>query len=564
MSFSFSQMSGSSGVTNITVSATSTTELVDLVESYTLANDSKEIGMALVQKAYAPLEKYIIFQPNSMSVESSGGTSSINIQSNDAWEIVSDDWIQLSRYESESKGGYNSLNGDGNTIVGLRFSENTGSSRNGGISGYCKSNSAISATTTIQQSGSYVKPYLTLGQYQYNIESSGQSGCSLAVVSNLDWTVSTDARWITINTASGSSDGTISFSVQENSQNIGRRATITVTSTTESVFAECTINQSASAVSVPYIIISPTDQTIPLSGGSFTISVSSNTDWDVAVIVSEGGLSRPWISVDKLNGSGDDDVVVTVNAVGGSSEIASRSAYIGFYNNKEGLKTECNIEQIAPNTRKLYYTSVSGNVVNPKYATGWGASIISNTYVDGQGVIEFDGDVISVPDNAFGGSGSYTQPSLVSVILPDSVETIGNNAFATGMLAAKHLKSVYLGTSLKVIGSGAFTYAVIDSGLTIPNTVTEIKANAFRYAISDGDLVIGENVQTIGYRAFEGCGFSNIYAYTDDCSIGTEAFYINNTLQDESEIHYVNGSNVGQLIKNQVNDPSDWILIGDL
>lgn len=557
-------MSGSSGVTNITVSATSTTELVDLVESYTLANDSKEIGMALVQKAYAPLEKYIIFQPNSMSVESSGGTSSINIQSNDAWEIVSDDWIQLSRYESESKGGYNSLNGDGNTIVGLRFSENTGSSRNGGISGYCKSNSAISATTTIQQSGSYVKPYLTLGQYQYNIESSGQSGCSLAVVSNLDWTVSTDARWITINTASGSSDGTISFSVQENSQNIGRRATITVTSTTESVFAECTINQSASAVSVPYIIISPTDQTIPLSGGSFTISVSSNTDWDVAVIVSEGGLSRPWISVDKLNGSGDDDVVVTVNAVGGSSEIASRSAYIGFYNNKEGLKTECNIEQIAPNTRKLYYTSVSGNVVNPKYATGWGASIISNTYVDGQGVIEFDGDVISVPDNAFGGSGSYTQPSLVSVILPDSVETIGNNAFATGMLAAKHLKSVYLGTSLKVIGSGAFTYAVIDSGLTIPNTVTEIKANAFRYAISDGDLVIGENVQTIGYRAFEGCGFSNIYAYTDDCSIGTEAFYINNTLQDESEIHYVNGSNVGQLIKNQVNDPSDWILIGDL
>lgn len=345
MSFSFSQMSGSSGVTNITVSATSTTELVDLVESYTLANDNKEVGMALVQKAYAPLEKYIIFQPNSMSVESSGGTSSLNIQSNDSWEIISDDWIQLSRYETENRGGYNSLIGDGNTIVGLRFNENTGSSRNGGISGYCKSDSAISAATTVQQSGSYVKPYLALGQYQYNIESSGQSGCSLAVVSNLDWTVTTDARWITINTASGSSDGTISFNVQENSQNIGRRATITVTSTTESLFAECTVNQSASAVSVPYIIISPTDQTIPLSGGSFTISVSSNTDWDVAVIISEGGLSRPWISVDKFNGSGDDDVVVTVNAVGGSSEIESRSAYISFYNNKEGLKTECNITQ---------------------------------------------------------------------------------------------------------------------------------------------------------------------------------------------------------------------------
>lgn len=338
-------MSGSSGVTNITVSATSTTELIDLVESYTLANNSNEIGMTLAQKAYVPLEKYIIFQPNSMSVESSGGTSSLNIQSNDAWEIVSDDWIQLSRYDSESKGGYNSLNGDGNTIVGLRFNENTGSSRNGGISGYCKSDSAISATTTIQQSGSYVKPYLALGQYQYSVESSGQSGCSLAVTSNVDWIVSADERWITLNTVSGSNNGTISFDIQENTQSIGRRGTITVSSITESLFAECIVNQPASAASAPYIIISPTDQTIPLSGGSFTISVSSNTDWDVAVIISDGGLSRPWISVDKLNGSGDDDVVVTVNAVGGSSDIESRSAYISFYNNNEGLKTECNITQ---------------------------------------------------------------------------------------------------------------------------------------------------------------------------------------------------------------------------
>lgn len=562
--FTFSQTSGSSGVTQITISATSTMELNDIVENFTLSNTNNSMGFPICQRRYEPVEKYIIFQPNSMSVESSGGTSSLNIQSNDAWEIVSDEWIQLSRYETENRGGYNSLIGDGNTIVGLRFSENTGSSRNGGISGYCKSNSAISATTTIQQSGSYVKPYLALGQYQYNIESSGQSGCSLAVTSNVDWIASADERWITLNTVSGSNNGTISFDIQENTQSIGRRGTITVSSITESLFAECIVNQPASAASAPYITISPTDQTIPLSGGSFTISVSSNTDWDVAVIISDGGLSRPWISVDKLNGSGDDDVVVTVNAVGGSSEIESRSAYISFYNNKEGLKTECNIEQIAPNTRKLYYTSVSGNVVNPKYTTGWGANIISNTYVDGQGVIEFDGDVISVPDNAFGGSGDYAQPSLVSVILPDSVETIGSRAFATGMLAAKHLKSVYLGTSLKVIDSGAFTYAVFDSGLTIPNTVTEIKANAFRNSISDGDLVIGENVQTIGYRAFCGCGFSNIYAYTDDCSIGTEAFYINNTLQDKSEIHYVNGSYVGTLIKNQVNDPSDWILIGDL
>ena len=344
MSFTFSQTAGTSGITTITVSATSRQELTDIVDNFTLANDTISVLMPICQKAYEPVEKYIIFQPNSMSVDSSGGTSSLNIQSNDAWEIVSDDWIQLSRYETENRGGYNSLNGDGNTIVGIRFSENTGSSRNGGISGYCKSNSAISATTTVQQSGSYVKPYLTLGQYQYNIESSGQSGCSLEVVSNVDWVAFSEEKWITVNTASGSSDGTVYFSVQENNQNIGRMATIMVSSTTESLFAECTVNQSASAVSEPYIIITPTTQNIPLSGGSFTISVSSNTDWNVTAIT-ETQMSRPWLSVDKLNGSGDDDVVVTVGAVSASEEIASRSGYISFYNYTQGLKTECNITQ---------------------------------------------------------------------------------------------------------------------------------------------------------------------------------------------------------------------------
>lgn len=522
MSFTFSQTAGTSGITTITVSATSRQELTDIVDNFTLANETISVLMPICQKAYIPLEKYLIFQPNSMSVESSGGTSSLNIQSNDAWEIVSDDWIQLSRYDSESKGGYNSLVGDGNTIVGLRFNENTGSSRNGGISGYCKSDSAISATTTVQQSGSYVKPYLALGQYQYNIESSGQSGCSLAVVSNVDWTVTTDARWITINTTSGSSDGTISFSVQENSQNIGRRATITVTSTTESVFAECTINQSASTVSTPYITISPTDQTIPLSGGSFTISVSSNTDWDVAVIVSDSSLSRPWISVDKLNGSGDDEVVVTVNAVGGSSEIASRSAYISFYNNKEGLKTECNIEQREPNLTKIYYTSTGGTVISPNTLSGWGANIISNTYNNGKGVIEFDGVVTEIPIRAFQNKTeldsivfpeglltinnfAFYNTSLVSVVIPDSVTTVLRGAFTS----SSTLNEMTIGLNCTQFGEDG--YAAIDCRSGHPNTlrirtrnVQNIPTNRGSLTNSDLTLIFENTVETIGFSAFSG------------------------------------------------------------
>lgn len=359
MSFSFSQISGSSGITIVTVSATSTTELESIVENFTLANDTKSVLMPIVQNAYAPLENYIIFKPNSLTVDSSGGTSSLQIQSNDNWEIVSDDWIQLTRYETANRGGYNSLNGNGNTIVGLRFNENTGSTRNGGISGYCKSDSAISATTTIEQGGSYETPYIRLDNYTIYIPSSGMSAQTIAVESNVGWTTSTDSRWIDIDTQSGSSNGIVYFNVQENEQGIGRIGTITLSSTTHNISAECEIGQSAVAPSEPYIIISPTAQTVSLDGGSFTISVSSNTNWDVSVVIGSV-LSTPWVSVDKLNGYGDDDITVTINAVGGSSEIANRSAYIAIYNNDNSIKTECNITQEQIHSVSVEWTT-SGN-----------------------------------------------------------------------------------------------------------------------------------------------------------------------------------------------------------
>lgn len=586
MSFNFSQTAGTSGITSITVSATSREELSYIVENFTLSNDTVSVLMPVAQKAYAPLEKYIIFQPNSMSVESSGGTSSLNIQSNDAWEIVSDDWIQLSRYETESKGGYNSLIGDWNTIIGIRCAENTGNTRIGGISGYCKSDSAISATTTVQQSGSYVKPYLALGQYQYNIESSGQSGCSLAVVSNVDWTVTTDARWITLNTISGSNNGNISFDVQENEQTIGKRGTITVSSTTESISADCRIDQSASAVTEPYIIITPTTQNIPLSGGSFTISVSSNTDWNVTAIT-ESQMVRPWISVDKLNGYGDDEVVVTIGAVGASEEIASRSGYISFYNNTQGIKTECDItqEDIAPTV--LSYMTIYNTKLNPNVTTGWGANIISNTYsttglYPEYGKITFDAPINQIPNDAFNNYDGHT--NLYSINIPKEVEHIGNNAFKecyrlrtvwfdtgrTSTLSVGNSAFINVGTSANnvtvnnmnlITTYDEYSFAICNlERITIGDNVTSIPNYCFSTCKKAQEVTIGSSVSEIGDMAFLSLQICTlINAKPTVCpTLGRRVF---DYLPSRGSLHYPQGSDYSAFISAL---PSGWTAIGDL
>ena len=505
MAFSFSSTAGTSGITNITVSASSRQELTDIVENFTLSNTKKSLLMPIAQRAYEPLEKYIIFNPISISVDSSGGTASLNIQSNDNWVIVADDWIQLSRF-SEPDRGPQTISGNGNTIVGIRFYENIGEARTGTISGYCTSNSSITATTTVSQAGSYVKPYLTLDKYVVNIPSSGMSSQTITVESNIDWYTMSDSRWIDINTQSGSGNGTISFDVQESEQNIGRTGIITVSGVSESLSAECYVQQSAVTPSEPYIVISPTYKKVQLSGGSFSITVSSNTDWDVAIIVNGQSIdTRTWLTVDKLNGYGDDVVEVTVNHMLSGTE---RTAYISFYNNRYALKAECNIKQKELDGKKIYYTTTGGTVIYPyPYpnsipTSAFGANLTANTYENGQGIMWFDDDVTKIPASAFS-KNSTTRKQLETIVIPETVETIEIEAFYD----CTNLTGVTLSDSLVSIGTRAFSNCYYISGdLYLPDTLVSISGSAFSNCRSlSGSVIIPNSVNYIGGSAFYQC-----------------------------------------------------------
>lgn len=100
------------------------------------------------------------------------------------------------------------------------------------------------------------------------------------------------------------------------------------------------------------------------------------------------------------------------------------------------------------------------------------------------------------------GSNLYFNGELVTdIVIPDSVTSIGNNAFAK----CGGLTSVVIPDSVKSIGNSAFYGCSSLKSVTIPDSVTKIGNDAFWDCSSLASVSIGSGVISIGGYAFNGC-----------------------------------------------------------
>ena len=158
--------------------------------------------------------------------------------------------------------------------------------------------------------------------------------------------------------------------------------------------------------------------------------------------------------------------------------------------------------QPTPPANEIWYTSSTGNIVTP-YKTGvFGATILSNNYENGKGIIKFNGNITEVGYDAF-----WNCDALTSVTIPNSVTSIGEGAF----LGCSKLKSFY-GKFASEDNRCLIIDGVLNSfapaGLTtytIPNSVTSIGYAAFCDCSALESVTIPNSVTSIGYAAFYGC-----------------------------------------------------------
>lgn len=134
-----------------------------------------------------------------------------------------------------------------------------------------------------------VAPFITLTPESGSVAADATSA-SFEVKSNVDWTVSTDAGWVTLGTTSGSNDGTVALSFTANAGEADRTATVTVGSADATISRTYTLVQKkvgGSEKTETYSFASfVSADDVTLTAANFTIKMSKGT----------GSTQPAWVS----------------------------------------------------------------------------------------------------------------------------------------------------------------------------------------------------------------------------------------------------------------------------
>lgn len=271
--------SGTAGTSQLTVSTTpneSTNERNGFVYL-------KISGNILVQIPVTQKGIFLTVDPTTLNYESTSSQKIVSVRSNVSWSVLSaPSWLNFS-----------ATKGNGSADITITAQENALTTGRDGDIIIGKEGASWNATVKVNQAGKTFSDLIgslsfsdKAGEQQVDIKTDGQ------------WTASTDYSWISLNPVSGNGNGKLTVAVTENTSDEKRDGVVAVT------VGATTKNISVTQSGKYFTVNSGGQATIPSTGGSHTVTFSTNESWTAT-------SSSSWITLSPTSGNGDATLKIT-------------------------------------------------------------------------------------------------------------------------------------------------------------------------------------------------------------------------------------------------------------
>ncbi len=292
-----------SGDGTITINYDENTSLDTRVGTVTLcATGQPDQVITITQLGVAPT---LSVDRNNISVDQPSGNETVVISSNTEWTIKStSSWVT-----------FNPTSGTGDASVAIQYLENPDMAERTAIITVC-SPDLPDQTIEFTQSGRAGN--LSVNPSVINVDAPASTE-TFDISADVDWTIKTTANWLSFTPDSGSGDATITVSIDGNIDTNQRTGVITICSPglTDRLV---TITQAGAVAR--QLSVNPTVIDLPANpGGSRTINVTSNIDWQF--VVAGGWLMNitPTNNMGSMNGVIEFDFPENTGSAGRSATI---------------------------------------------------------------------------------------------------------------------------------------------------------------------------------------------------------------------------------------------------
>lgn len=296
--------------------------------------------------------KKLAVSPATLSYTSVASNKSVEITANVDWSASSNAaWLTIDK-----------ATGSGSATLVCSAAENTGAtSRTAKVT--LSATGLTSHVIYVTQSGAPAQliptPSVT------TILSSGGT-LTVNVVSNCEWAISSSNTWLRPSVSSGNGNVTLTCTADNNATTAIRSATLTFSA---AGVANQVITFTQGAAS-PMVEISPATLGFYASGGSASVTVTSNTSWSIS-------SNQTWLSLNKSTGTGGSTFVCTADA---NTQTSARTATVTITATGVTAKTitigqdGVGLALSVSETSLTFAVAGENKVVNITSNTSWSAS----------------------------------------------------------------------------------------------------------------------------------------------------------------------------------------------